>query len=100
MGTVSLSIFTSSSGPPIYIPTHNETPYEDPAIRAVILDEYFQNLNGWHVKVSLVNFAIVEMHQESTYGNCIWIGEDSGHTISKCRKIGMIIYLLENRSSF
>ncbi|MFQ6660533.1 hypothetical protein Gotur_029016, partial [Gossypium turneri] len=39
------------------------TPYEDPAIRAVILDEYFQNLNGWHVKVSLVNFAIVEMHQ-------------------------------------
>ncbi|MBA0876699.1 hypothetical protein Goshw_001606, partial [Gossypium schwendimanii] len=24
MGTVSLSIFTSSSGPPIYIPTHNE----------------------------------------------------------------------------
>ncbi|MFQ6650787.1 hypothetical protein Gotur_022857 [Gossypium turneri] len=24
MGTVSLFIFTSSSGPPIYIPTHNE----------------------------------------------------------------------------
>ncbi|MFQ6630944.1 hypothetical protein Gotur_009062 [Gossypium turneri] len=28
MGMVSLSIFTSSSGPPIYIPTHNEVePY-------------------------------------------------------------------------
>ncbi|KAG8488602.1 hypothetical protein CXB51_016518 [Gossypium anomalum] len=26
-------------------------PYEDPAIRAVILDEYLQNLNAWHVKV-------------------------------------------------
>ncbi|KAG8482198.1 hypothetical protein CXB51_026806 [Gossypium anomalum] len=54
MGTVSLSIFTSSSGPPIYIPTHNEfqwTPYEDPTIRAVIPDEYLQNPNAWHVKV-------------------------------------------------
>ncbi|KAK5812561.1 hypothetical protein PVK06_027996 [Gossypium arboreum] len=63
---VSLSIFTSSSGPPIYIPTHNEfqwTPYEDPAIRAVIPDEYLQNLNVWYVKVPLVNFAIVGMHQ-------------------------------------
>ncbi|KAG8489160.1 hypothetical protein CXB51_017141 [Gossypium anomalum] len=39
------------------------TPYEDPAIRAVILDEYFQNSNIWHVKVPLVNYAIVEMHQ-------------------------------------
>ncbi|KAG8478547.1 hypothetical protein CXB51_028299 [Gossypium anomalum] len=58
--------FTSSSGPPIYIPTHNEfqwTPYEDPAIRAIIPDEYLQNPNDWHVKVPLVNFAIVEMHQ-------------------------------------
>ncbi|KAG8499591.1 hypothetical protein CXB51_006213 [Gossypium anomalum] len=39
------------------------TPYEDPAIRAVISDEYLQNPNAWHVKVSLVNFTIVEMHQ-------------------------------------
>ncbi|PPR84873.1 hypothetical protein GOBAR_AA35841 [Gossypium barbadense] len=39
------------------------TPYEDPAIWAVIPDEYLQNPNAWHVKVSLVNFAIVEMHQ-------------------------------------
>ncbi|MBA0753002.1 hypothetical protein Gogos_022277, partial [Gossypium gossypioides] len=39
------------------------TPYEDLAIRAVIPDEYFQNRNGWHVKVPLVNFATVEMHQ-------------------------------------
>ncbi|KAK5771862.1 hypothetical protein PVK06_048116 [Gossypium arboreum] len=39
------------------------TPYEDPAIQAVIPDEYLQNPNAWHVKVPLVNFAIVEMHQ-------------------------------------
>ncbi|MBA0867489.1 hypothetical protein Goshw_000374, partial [Gossypium schwendimanii] len=65
MGMVSLSIFTSSSGPPIYIPIHNETPYEDPAIRAVILDEYFQNPNVWHVKVPLVNFVTVKMHQSN-----------------------------------
>ncbi|MBA0877633.1 hypothetical protein Goshw_012697, partial [Gossypium schwendimanii] len=39
------------------------TPYEDPAIRAVIPDEYFQNPNACHVKVPLVNFATVEMHQ-------------------------------------
>ncbi|MFQ6621748.1 hypothetical protein Gotur_001843 [Gossypium turneri] len=38
--------------------------------------------------------------KELTYGNYIRIGRDSGHTISKCGKIGMIIYLLENRSSF
>ncbi|PPS14494.1 hypothetical protein GOBAR_AA06081 [Gossypium barbadense] len=29
----------------------------------VIPDEYLQNPNAWHVKVPLVNFAIVEMHQ-------------------------------------
>ncbi|MBA0850699.1 hypothetical protein Goshw_004605 [Gossypium schwendimanii] len=39
------------------------TPYEDPSIRAVIPDEFFQNLNIWHVKVPLVNYVIVEMHQ-------------------------------------
>ncbi|KAH1130906.1 hypothetical protein J1N35_002284 [Gossypium stocksii] len=39
------------------------TPYEDPAIRAVIPDEFFQNPNIWHVKVPMVKYAIVEMHQ-------------------------------------
>ncbi|KAG8475437.1 hypothetical protein CXB51_032222 [Gossypium anomalum] len=39
------------------------TPYEDPAIRAVIPDEFLQNPNVWHVKVPLVNYATVEMHQ-------------------------------------
>ncbi|KAH1056635.1 hypothetical protein J1N35_034700 [Gossypium stocksii] len=39
------------------------TPYEDPTIRTVIPDEFFQNLNIWHVKVSMVTYAIVEMHQ-------------------------------------
>ncbi|KAG8479181.1 hypothetical protein CXB51_029901 [Gossypium anomalum] len=37
------------------------TPYEDPAIRAVIPEELFQNPNIWHVKVPLVNYAIVEI---------------------------------------
>ncbi|MFQ6627394.1 hypothetical protein Gotur_005358, partial [Gossypium turneri] len=39
------------------------TPYEDSAIRAVIPDEFFQNSNIWHVKVPLVNYATVEIHQ-------------------------------------
>ncbi|KAH1129208.1 hypothetical protein J1N35_000586 [Gossypium stocksii] len=39
------------------------TPYEDLAIRAVIPDEFFQNMNIWHVKVSLVNYATVDIHQ-------------------------------------
>ncbi|KAH1121327.1 hypothetical protein J1N35_004487 [Gossypium stocksii] len=39
------------------------TSYEDPAIRAVIPDEFFQNLNIWHVNVPMVTYAIVEMHQ-------------------------------------
>ncbi|MBA0753129.1 hypothetical protein Gogos_020783, partial [Gossypium gossypioides] len=39
------------------------TPYEDLTIRAVTPDEFFQNLNIWHVKVPLVNYATVEMHQ-------------------------------------
>ncbi|MBA0756745.1 hypothetical protein Gogos_022315, partial [Gossypium gossypioides] len=39
------------------------TPYEDLAIRPVIPDEYFQNLNAWHVKVALVNYATMEIHQ-------------------------------------
>ncbi|MBA0678324.1 hypothetical protein Goari_019678 [Gossypium aridum] len=39
------------------------TPYKDPTIRAVIMDEFFQNPKIWHVKVSLVNYATVEIHQ-------------------------------------
>ncbi|KAG8499211.1 hypothetical protein CXB51_005615 [Gossypium anomalum] len=37
-------------------------PYEDPAIRAIILDEFFQNPNIWHVKVPLINYATLEMY--------------------------------------
>ncbi|MBA0634723.1 hypothetical protein Godav_025592, partial [Gossypium davidsonii] len=40
-----------------------QTPYEDLAIWTVIPDEYFQNPNAWHVKVPLVNFTTMEMHQ-------------------------------------
>ncbi|KAK5832474.1 hypothetical protein PVK06_016276 [Gossypium arboreum] len=36
--------------------------YEDPKIQTVILDEFFQNPNIWHVKVSLVNYVTVQMH--------------------------------------
>ncbi|MFQ6657902.1 hypothetical protein Gotur_027379 [Gossypium turneri] len=32
-------------------------------IGAVIPDEFFQNPNIWHVKVPLVSYVIVEMHQ-------------------------------------
>ncbi|MFQ6624874.1 hypothetical protein Gotur_003541 [Gossypium turneri] len=39
------------------------TPYKDLAIRAVIPNEFFQNPNIWHVKVSLVNYTTIEMHQ-------------------------------------
>ncbi|MFQ6663432.1 hypothetical protein Gotur_030974 [Gossypium turneri] len=39
------------------------TPYEDPAIQIVFLNKFFQNLNIWHVKVLLVNYATVEIHQ-------------------------------------
>ncbi|MBA0770450.1 hypothetical protein Gotri_019085, partial [Gossypium trilobum] len=38
------------------------TPYEDPTIRSVIPDEFFQNLNIWHVKGPLINYATVKMH--------------------------------------
>ncbi|MFQ6623942.1 hypothetical protein Gotur_003361, partial [Gossypium turneri] len=36
---------------------------QDLTIRAVISDEFFQNLNIWHVKVQLINYATIEMHQ-------------------------------------
>ncbi|KAH1056959.1 hypothetical protein J1N35_035024 [Gossypium stocksii] len=105
--------------------TFEWTPYEDPAIRAVIPDEFFQNPNIWHIKVPIVTYAIVEMHQSDRVlrqfrfrqpipvtpeklddehkidlRQSIRIGQDTGQTISKCGKIGMIIYLLGNQSSF
>ncbi|MBA0726223.1 hypothetical protein Golax_002065, partial [Gossypium laxum] len=40
-----------------------QTPYEVLTIRIVIPDEFFQNLNIWHVKFLLVNYATVKMHQ-------------------------------------
>ncbi|MFQ6657203.1 hypothetical protein Gotur_026985, partial [Gossypium turneri] len=38
-------------------------PYEDSAIRAIIPDNFFQNLNICHVKVPLVNYSTVDEHQ-------------------------------------
>ncbi|MBA0877713.1 hypothetical protein Goshw_006483 [Gossypium schwendimanii] len=44
-------------------PVFQWTPYEDPTIWVVILDEFLQNLNIWHVRVLLVSYATIEMHQ-------------------------------------
>ncbi|MBA0753523.1 hypothetical protein Gogos_000020, partial [Gossypium gossypioides] len=38
-------------------------PYEDSTIWAVILDDFFVNPNAWHIKVPLVVYATVEMHE-------------------------------------
>ncbi|KAG8489390.1 hypothetical protein CXB51_017473 [Gossypium anomalum] len=59
--------------------------------------EYCGNLDSdnrfpWHPRCLMRS-------TKSTYDNCIRIGLNSGHTISKCGKISMI-YLLGNRSSF
>ncbi|MBA0829537.1 hypothetical protein Goarm_014140, partial [Gossypium armourianum] len=39
------------------------TPYEDPVIWVVILEEFFVNPNSLHVKVPFVTYATVEMHE-------------------------------------
>ncbi|KAH1039753.1 hypothetical protein J1N35_041496 [Gossypium stocksii] len=57
MGAVPTTIFTSSSGLPLYIPTRNKfewTPYFDPTIQECIPLEFLVNPNIWHVKVPLV----------------------------------------------
>ncbi|MBA0713866.1 hypothetical protein Golax_012869, partial [Gossypium laxum] len=66
MGLIPISIVTSSSELLVYIFTRNKfewTPYEDPIIREVIPDEFLVNPNVWHVKVPLVVYATVEMHE-------------------------------------
>ncbi|MFQ6657872.1 hypothetical protein Gotur_027362, partial [Gossypium turneri] len=47
----------------IRLPLDQLSEAQDPTIRVVIPDEFFQNLNIWHVKVPLVNYTTVEMHQ-------------------------------------
>ncbi|MBA0857711.1 hypothetical protein Goshw_016028 [Gossypium schwendimanii] len=58
MGLILISIVTSSSEL-----LFEWTPYEDPIIREVIPEEFLVNPNVWHVKVPLVVYAIVEMHE-------------------------------------
>ncbi|KAH1106288.1 hypothetical protein J1N35_010056, partial [Gossypium stocksii] len=99
-----VGISTSLKDIRLLLDQQSKAQVKDLAIRAVIPDEFFQNSNIWHVKVPLVNYATVEMHQsdrvlrqfrfrclmmstKSTYGNCIRVGRDTGHTISKCGKI-------------
>ncbi|MBA0816165.1 hypothetical protein Gohar_000858, partial [Gossypium harknessii] len=36
---------------------------QDPAIQAVIPEEFFVNPNAWHVKVQLIVYTTVEMHE-------------------------------------
>ncbi|MBA0620793.1 hypothetical protein Godav_006469 [Gossypium davidsonii] len=60
--------------------------------------EYYGNLDvdnrfPWDLRCLMIITKL-------TYGNCIRIGRDSSCTTSKCGKIGMIIYLIGNRSSF
>ncbi|MBA0721036.1 hypothetical protein Golax_008613, partial [Gossypium laxum] len=81
-----------------------QTPYEDLEIRAVIPDEFFQNLNISHVKVPLVNYATVRCTRRIEC--CSNLNFDNrfpwqlSRNILKYGKIYMIIYLLGNRSSF
>ncbi|MFQ6671314.1 hypothetical protein Gotur_035899 [Gossypium turneri] len=39
------------------------TSYDDSTIREIISEEFFVNPNAWHVKISLVVYATVEMHE-------------------------------------
>ncbi|KAH1055914.1 hypothetical protein J1N35_033979 [Gossypium stocksii] len=39
------------------------TPYFDPRIRECISSEFLVNPNIWHVKVPLIVYAMVEMHE-------------------------------------
>ncbi|MFQ6659452.1 hypothetical protein Gotur_028351 [Gossypium turneri] len=48
---------------PTLRPRFGWTPYEDPVIRVVILEEFFVNPNSLHVKVPFVMYATVEMHE-------------------------------------
>ncbi|MBA0785302.1 hypothetical protein Gotri_025176 [Gossypium trilobum] len=69
----------------------------------VILNKFFQNPNIWHVKVPLVNYATIETHQTDRvlrqfgFRQLIPVAPEE---YIKIWEIGMIIYLLENRSSF
>ncbi|KAG8483657.1 hypothetical protein CXB51_022515 [Gossypium anomalum] len=53
----------------------------------------FDNQFPWHLRCSM-------MSTKWTYGNCIRIGRDCTQHISKYGRIGMIIYVFGNRSSF
>ncbi|MBA0755547.1 hypothetical protein Gogos_022250 [Gossypium gossypioides] len=63
MGSVPPSIFMSSSGLPVYIPTRNKfewTPYKDLAIRAVILDEF---LFGFWQSIPVAPQELDDLHR-------------------------------------
>ncbi|MFQ6671018.1 hypothetical protein Gotur_035693, partial [Gossypium turneri] len=79
------------------------TPYEDPAIRAVIPDEFLQNPNAWQAKVALINYATVEMHRSdkrACRNTCHGLGSmasriyyrqrrGSGNYVSKRKEAGL-----------
>ncbi|MBA0721815.1 hypothetical protein Golax_009319 [Gossypium laxum] len=57
---VPATIFTSPSRLPLYFPTCNKS---DPRIQNCIPSELLVNLNIWDVKVSLIVYSTVEMHE-------------------------------------
>ncbi|KAH1031837.1 hypothetical protein J1N35_044011 [Gossypium stocksii] len=39
------------------------TLYEDPTIQVIISDEFFLNPKAWNIKVPLVVYTTIEMHE-------------------------------------
>ncbi|MBA0695954.1 hypothetical protein Goari_002549 [Gossypium aridum] len=46
------------------------TSNDDPTIREIISKEFFVNPNAWHIKISLVVYATVEMHEANRVLDC------------------------------
>ncbi|KAH1047574.1 hypothetical protein J1N35_038358 [Gossypium stocksii] len=68
MGMIPVTIFTSLNQHPLLILTRNKfewKSYADPKIQECIPDEFFANCNIWHVKVSLIVFVTMEMHESN-----------------------------------
>ncbi|KAK5843172.1 hypothetical protein PVK06_005615 [Gossypium arboreum] len=66
MGIVLATIFTSPSQLPLYFPACNKfewTQYSSPRIQQCILFEFLVNPNIWHVKIPLIVYATVDMHE-------------------------------------
>ncbi|MFQ6653844.1 hypothetical protein Gotur_025051 [Gossypium turneri] len=76
--------------------------YFDPRLQACIPFEFLVNPNIWHVKVSLVVYATVKMHESDRVirKKPIKIGLHSTRNISTFGTIGTTLYLIVNPISF